>query len=150
MASVIVYAKEGIMMQKDSTRDYITAAFRLYSALGCPSEQKIGNLSLSNSKIKSNKNSIAIRFDLLAVSKTLEYLNRSGKDYICETVREVYFTEPTREFKRNDINARVLNLAAKKFTSERNVWRWLKEARNICASFRGLNTATIEQIIDNN
>ena len=130
-----------MIMQKDSVRDYVTTAFRIYSALGRPDEHTINSM---------HNQTIAIKFDLTAVRKTMEHLRCSGKTDICKAIEAVYFAEPTKEIKRNEIRDRVISFSIKHFTSERNVWRWLKEARNLCAFYRGLNTASINGILDEN
>lgn len=136
-------------MSKDSTRDYITTAFRLYAALGFPSEKEIFKIGYSGNSI-DNRCNIAAAFDLLAVYQTIEHLNRSGKGHICNALKEIYFQAPNREWKKGEINARVVAFAINNYTDERNVWRWLKEARQLCAKYRGLNTASITQLIDDN
>ena len=132
--------KEGMIMQKDSVRDYITTAFRIYSALGQPDENAINSMNKS----------IAVKLDLLAVRKTINSLRCSGKSDICKAIEAVYFASPTKKIKRNEIRNRVIAFSIAHYTSERNVWRWLKEGCNICAVNRGLNTARINDIVDDN
>lgn len=127
-------------MRKDSTRDYIIAAFKLYAALGKPDRVKIEQSQLDN----------AVKQDLIAVHQTMNLLQSSGKDDICNAVEAVYFFNPTKDFKRNEISNRVLAYAHEHFTSDGIVWKWLKEARTICATYRGLNTSDISKIINQN
>lgn len=124
-------------MRKDPTRDYIISAFRLYAALNKPPE----------SKIEKYKYDIAVKQDLTAVCKTLDYLHRSGNDEACKAVEAVYFTDALKSKKQNDISNRVTAFAQNNFISERNVWRSLDLACKLCASFRGLNTKPFKELI---
>ena len=125
-------------MRKDSTRDYITTAFKLYAALDKPDRTKIEQSQFDN----------AVKQDLTAVYQTMDLLYSSGKSDICNAVEAVYFFNPTKDFKRNEISNRVLAYAHEHFTSDSIVWKWLKEARTICAIYRGLNTSDISKIIN--
>lgn len=126
-------------MLKDATRDYIVAAFRLYAALKLPDEKQIDKLS------KDNDNT-AVKLDLLAVLKTIEHLKSKNKEHICNAIQYVYFYKPTQTLKLNEIKNRVTAFATQNYISIRNVWNWLKQARDICAKYRGLNTSTIEEL----
>lgn len=116
---------------RDTTRDYTIAQFKLYAALGYPSkEQVVSDKSMSR----------ALKLDLIAVIDTLNILSRSGKDYICRAVYAVYFIAPGALLRKGEINSRVIKFATSNYTDERTIYRWLKEARLLCADFRGLNT----------
>nr|DAF50981.1 MAG TPA: hypothetical protein [Siphoviridae sp. ctvhu9] len=84
----------------------------------------------------------ALQLDLLAVADTLNALTNSGKDYICQAVSAVYFVAPTKPLHKGEINLRVTKFAVNNHTDERTVFRWLKEARLLCAKLRGLNICT--------
>lgn len=119
---------------RDTTRDYTIAQFRLYAALGYPSRiQVVSDKSMSR----------ALKLDLLAVIDTLNALKSNGKDYICQAVCAVYFVEPTVLMHKSEINLRVTKFAVNNYADERTVYRWLKEARLLCADFRGLNTCSL-------
>lgn len=118
---------------RDTTRDYTIAQFRIYAALGCPSKAQI----ISDKTMRQ-----ALRLDLLAVADTLNALTNSGKDYICQAVSAVYFVAPTKPLHKGEINLRVTKFAVNNYTDERTVFRWLKEARLLCAKLRGLNICT--------
>ena len=118
---------------RDTTRDYTIAQFRLYAALGYPSKAQV---------IADKTMHQALRLDLLAVIDTLNALTSSGKDYICQAVSAVYFVAPTAALHKGEINLRVTKFAISNYTDERTVWRWLKEARLLCAKLRGLNICT--------
>lgn len=124
-------------MRKDPAKNYITSAFRLYSALNKPTE----------SEIEKSTYDFAIKQDLTAVCKTFDYLHRSGNDEACRAVEDVYFFDALKDKKQNDISNRVTAFAQNNFTSERNVWRNLDLACKLCASFRGLNTKSLKEIL---
>ena len=140
-------------MTKDPTRDYTTAAFRLYSSLGCPTydklrddiyERELKRRELLNPEIAIKQAEIAVAehepmlLDILSVQRTLELLLRGEKQHIIAAVKAVYFPEPTRPLRRGDISDRVRRFSLSVPTDERTVYRWLKEARIMCAALRGL------------
>lgn len=118
---------------RDNTRDYTVAQFRLYAVLGYPSKAQV---------IADKAMHRALQLDLLAVIDTLNALTSSGKDYICQAVSAVYFVAPTAPLHKGEINSRVTKFAINNYTDERTVFRWLKEARLLCAKLRGLNICT--------
>lgn len=124
-------------MKKDSTRDYIIAAFRLYAALEQPNENEIKNSIFPES----------VKNDLMSVNLTIANLNNSGKGHIAEAVKKIYFCAPLRELKKGEIESRVTAFAVDNYFSTSSVWNWLKEARCICADYRGLNNKSIKQIL---
>ena len=115
---------------RDTTRDYTIAQFRLYASLGFPSKAQV---------VADKAMHRALQLDLLAVVDTLNALTNSGKDYICQAVSAVYFVAPTKPLHKGEINLRVTKFAVNNYTDERTVFRWLKEARLLCANLRGLN-----------
>lgn len=127
-------------MIKDTTRDYIIAAFNLYAVCNCPTTEEI------HKRLHTQFNSAQL-LDLLAVSKTMEQLRTSDRDYIYRAVEAVYFKQPFKKLQKGEIESRVVDFAIKNYVDERSVWRWLKEARTICAEERGLN---IYPTIENN
>jgi hypothetical protein len=118
---------------RDSTRDYTIAQFRLYALLGYPNKAQV---------VADETMHRALQLDLLAVIDTLNALTNSGKDYICQAVSAVYFVAPTKPLHKGEINLRVTKFAVNNYTDERTVFRWLKEARLLCAKLRGLNICT--------
>lgn len=140
-------------MIKDPTRDYITAAFRLYASLGCPTYEqlradiyadKLKRCELLNPEIAVKQAELAVTeqepmlLDVLAVERTLELLSRGEKQQVAAAVKAVYFPDPTLPLRRGDISARVSNFSLTFPAEERTVYRWLKEARLLCAAVRGL------------
>lgn len=140
-------------MKKDFVRDYATEAFRLYAKMGKPTydaaRRMISDAALKDSEFKNPETAnikaegalekhAPILLDILAVEKTMELLKSGGKGHIARAVEEVYFTDPSRTTRRGDISARVRRHSLDAFVSERNVYSWLKEARLLFASVRGL------------
>lgn len=140
-------------MQKDSTRDYITEAFRFYAAAGKPTYdtavQRVKQTALEkyiqlDPAIAEEQADIAVAkaapklLDILAVNETIKLLENGGKRHIIAAVKAVYFTSPTKPLRRGDISARVNSFSLTFPAEERTVYRWLKEARLLCAAVRGL------------
>ena len=122
---------------RDTTRDYTIAQFRLYALLGYPNKAQV---------VADETMHRALQLDLLAVIDTLNALTNSGKDYICQAVSAVYFVAPTKPLHKGEINLRVTKFAINNYTDERTVFRWLKEARLLCADYRGLNIGTDKDV----
>lgn len=122
---------------RDTTRDYTIAQFRLYASLGFPSKAQV---------VADKTMHRALQLDLLAVADTLDALTSSDKDYIRQAVCAVYFVAPTAPLQKGEINFRVTKFAINNYTDERTVFRWLKEARLLCADYRGLNIGTDKDV----
>lgn len=140
-------------MKKDFTRDYVTEMFRAYAAAGMPtyeSERKrIYNEELTRySQMKAETALIQAEtatekrtsylLDIMAVEKTFELLRRGGKVFIVRAVTEVYCVHPTRPLRRGEITERVRRYSVQCPADTSTVYRWLKEARLLCAAVRGL------------
>ena len=108
-------------MKKDRVRDYATAAFRDY-ALALKS---VGNVSEPQSR------------DIAAVEKMLKYFSEK-KPCVVSVVKAVYFTDAGLPFRKNTVSFRVRKFAMSEHTDERSVYRYLKEARQKFAEYRGL------------
>lgn len=140
-------------MKKDFTRDYVTEIFRVYAAAGMPTYEseweRIYNEELAK-RSQMNAGMAVIQaetaadkrtpylLDILAAEKTIELLERGGKAVIVRAVKEVYCTYPTRPLRRGDITDRVHRFSLLCPADESTVYRWLKEARLLCAAIRGL------------
>lgn len=147
-------------MKKDFTRDYTTEAFRLYAAMGKPTYEAArksiyeAELSKRNSVDPATavqQAEIAVEkkapmlLDILAVEKTIELLERGEKPHIVAAIKEVYFAHPLQPLHKGDISGRVRRFAIVCPTDERTVYRWLKEARLLCAAIRGLRIAGADE-----
>lgn len=140
-------------MKKDFTRDYTTEMFRVYAAAGAPTyerarariyEHELSKRADSEPLIAVRQAEIAVEnqtpflLDILAVDKTIKLLEQGGKQHIIEAVKAVYFTRPTAQLRKGDITYLVHKFALGFPIDERTVYRWLKEARLLCAAVRGL------------
>lgn len=145
-------------MKKEHTRDYITEAFRLYAAMGKPTYERVkadiynaelakrsgDNPSVAVARAETAVNNNApMLLDILAVERTMELLERGKKGHIVEAVKAVYFVRPTMPIRRGAISERVRCFALLYPADTSTVYRWLKEARYLCAAIRGLRTTSI-------
>lgn len=147
-------------MKKDFTRDYVTEAFRLYAAMGMPTYEQARADIYESALLKNNlcdpqaavaKAELAaakkepLLLDLLAVDKTINLLERGEKHYIVSAVKEIYFTSPQQPLRKGDISWRVRKFSLQCPTDERTVYRWLREARLLCAAIRGLRISEADE-----
>ena len=140
-------------MKKDFTRDYVTEIFRAYAAAGMPtyeSERKRiykeeltkydcmdTETAIIQADIATDKR-MPYLLDILAAEKTIELLEHGGKIVIARAVKEVYCAHPTLPLRRGDIPNRVRRYSLLCPADTSTVYRWLKEARLLCAAVRGL------------
>ncbi len=110
-------------MKKEIYRDYITDVFRFYAV----NEGKI-----------SDDMTEAEKEDIRAVNQTLSWFDFNHKQHIKKAIEEIYFVFPAKPLKRGEVTDRVIKHSMQISTDERTVYRWLKEARLVCARFRGL------------
>lgn len=140
-------------MKKDFTRDYVTEIFRAYAAAGMPTyesereriyNEELAKRSQMNAETAVIQAEIATEkrtpylLDIMAAEKTIELLERGGKSVIARAVTEVYCAYPTRPLRRGDITDRVRRYSLLCPADTSTVYRWLKEARLLCAAIRGL------------
>lgn len=141
-------------MKKDYIRDYATEMFRTYAAAGMPTyeaERKriyteaIRKCSTRDAAVAHMQAEAAVEkaapylLDILAVESTMNLLERGNKRHIADAVKVVYFVAPTHPLEHRDIAARVLRYSMQCPAGTRTVYYWLKEARYLCAAFRGLH-----------
>lgn len=111
-------------MKKDRVRDYATAAFRDYALyMKSPFEMQEPQTK-----------------DIEAVKAVIDYFNNKGKRHVVMAIEDIYFVEPNKPLKKNEITERVKYFAVEFPADESSVYRWLKAARNKFAEFRGLST----------
>lgn len=135
---------------KDHLRDYCTEAFRFYSRWG-GRENYVKNLLADLQKEKGPgmcspteaamihkerilREHIAEIADLEAVEKVL----RVCDSFVRQAVEYVYLEKPWEEMEWGDIKRRVHYAEIHIPASERQIYRWLKEARMMFAEERGL------------
>lgn len=140
-------------MKKDPTRDYVTEAFRFYAASGRPTymqaRERVYRSGLlertgdppetANMYAQSmvERHTPAL-LDIFAVNKTLEMLDKGGKRAIIEVIEIVYLEEANKPIRKKDISDRVRYASLSIPADERTIYRWLKEARLLCAAVRGM------------
>lgn len=147
---------------KDYLRDYATAAFRFYAKNGMSAEkfkQKIYFETLDEIKRKETyvKNGIskpteealikaekAVNermseiLDMEAVDKVLAELEARHKIEVLKAIEVVYFKDSDKELELGDIKSRVVMASMSIPASERSVYSWLKQARELFSYQRGL------------
>ena len=149
-------------MHKDLIRDYVTEAFRLYAALQRPTYEAACDMVRSRTKERyayTDPETAAIQaektvndaapflLDILAVERTLDMLEIGGKHHIVKAVEAVYFVKPSSKLTRGELTERVRWYSLTVPTDERTVYRWLKEARLLCASVRNLRITSNSQTL---
>lgn len=146
------------MRNKETYMDTVTAIFSRVASLRYPTaeeyEARIRNdvntrlfrldpkiiVAKADASVNTAKPIIA---DINAVNATFSNLTDRNREYIIEAVKAVYFPYKGKTRIPNEIlKERILAFATKTFCDERTVYRWLKEARALCAYYRGL---TIEE-----
>lgn len=147
---------------KDYLRDYATAAFRFYAKNGMSAEkfkQKIYFETLDEMKkketyvksgiskpteealIKAEKavnERISEILDMEAVDKVLAELEARHKVEVLKAIEIVYFKDSDKELELGDIKNRVVIASIDIPASERSVYSWLKQARELFSYQRGL------------
>ena len=124
-------------MQKEFTRDYVVEAFRLYARLGKPTYEHMKK-RVSEETFTESSEFDPLLLDIKAVENTIGILEHQNKSYVIAAVEAVYFASPNAPLRKNDISYRVHRFSLSYPSSESAVWKWLKEARQICAKERGL------------
>jgi len=116
-------------MKKDWIRDYATEAFRIYALHHEPTYDEIEKIE-----------DAGLAADLMAVCNTITFLTENDKTVIYQSIKNVYFVDPSKPLKKGDISQRVLHLALSMPAAEKSIYRWLNDARDIFANMRGLRT----------
>lgn len=159
------------MIKSCNIRDYATAAFRFYAALGkIGSEEikeRIKNIIYEQSKREfckrgssgGHSDSVAYAVekaereiedfkadieDIIAVEKTLKQLDIHTK----RIIEIVYFADSDKPLRKNDISDRVHKAVFAIPMSERQIYYRLKRARLIFARERGLRIEEIPAKMD--
>ncbi len=76
--------------------------------------------------------------DIRACETVFRKLNNSGRELVCSAVRAVYMVDPWRKVTRGEYSARALRFALDVPLSERQVYYYLEQARDLFAIERGL------------
>ncbi|WP_017416780.1 hypothetical protein [Clostridium tunisiense] len=152
---------------KDYLRDYATAAFRFYAKNGMSAEkfkQKIYFETLDEIKrketyaksgvskpteealIKAEKavnERISEILDMEAVDKVLAELEARHKIEVLKAIKIVYFKDSDKELQLGDIKDRVIKASVEIGASDRNIYRWLKQSRELFSYQRGLRISSL-------
>lgn len=147
-------------MKKELYRDYATDAYIFWAQKGYISGEDYIAEVKRKATVRSKDadpeeaykyintcvtNHTASQKDLDACCKAFEFLRASDKEYICEAVKNVYGICANIALKRGEITGRVRAYACAANTDERNVYRWLAQARKIFATMRGLRVGEEER-----
>ena len=141
-------------MKKDNCRSYTIEALRLYAAMGRPTfmqarakvflDAACGAGSDAQAALLAGQRAVREKtpmlLDIFAVEKMLDILRLSQREYIIKAVEEVYFVAPKAPLKRGTLTARVRRASFTLFCDERTVYFWLRDARQLFASLRGLRS----------
>lgn len=147
-------------MKKEATQDYSIEMFRRYAASGRRSYEqereriyksaleKYASYGCEIATVRAEEElekQSPYLTDIAAVEATFELLRKGGKDMIIKAVEEIYCSSSARPLGRKDISQKVRHFAMNYPTDISYVYRWLKYARLLCASFRGLNISPKER-----
>ncbi|MCB2359433.1 hypothetical protein [Clostridium estertheticum] len=144
---------------KDYLRDYTTAAFRFYAQNDKSAEKykkKVYIQALEDGMIREGNKSgiskptetaiiaaegavslkIAEINDMEAVEKVIAELDVKRRRDIIQAIEYVYFSNPQKDIE--DIKAKVHIAEIYIPASERSIYRWLRQARDLFAVERGL------------
>jgi magnesium-transporting ATPase (P-type) len=149
-------------LKKDYLRDYATAAFRFYAQNG-KSAEKYKNKIYNEALEEMNKREVGVKDgiskpteaalmaaakavdekiaeikDMEAVERVIAEFKSSWKSYMTHVIEIVYFKDADKEMSIGDIQNRVVSASLEIGASERSVYYWLKEARELFAYHRGL------------
>lgn len=120
-------------MKKDWTRDYVTEMFRLYAKMGAAEYDRLRALPVGD-----DERDTPYAQDIIAAGKTLEMLHHNDKTLVERAVRAVYCVCPLRPIRRGEISERINRFAIDNAVDHATIYRWLRAARDIAASERGL------------
>ena len=141
---------------KDHLRDYATAAYRFYAKVGGREEylkKLIAELEKpkKGSGICSPTEAAVINIEKILESRESEFsdIEAVGKalqlfefchngNYIRQSIEYVYFKDCWKDLEKGDIQERVHYAEIHIPASERQIYYWLKKARDTFAEERGL------------
>ena len=145
-------------MGKDHLRDYCTESFRFYAKVGGVKgyieklvEDYGKKLSSGSKDTSPTEGALIIKerilrehaaefADLEAVEKVMYLLEMTphNRGKVKQCVEIVYFTDSWRELIKGDIQERVHKAELRLPASKRQIYIWLKQARELFAVERGL------------
>lgn len=140
-------------LKKDNVRDYATEAFRYWASVGCPTyDEAVARIKKrALEKAKGQSAEIKAAFvsacidqrqgalaDIKACDECFCYLRAHGKECVCSAVREIYMAFSRKRLARGELSGRVVRFAMDNFYGERTVYKFLDEACERFAGYRGL------------
>ncbi|MCB2297781.1 hypothetical protein [Clostridium tagluense] len=144
---------------KDYLRDYVTAAFRFYAKNDKSAEKykkkiyiqaleegmireggKSGVSKPTESAVIAAERAVSLKIaeirDMEAVEKVIAELDVKRRRDIIKAIEYVYFSNPEKDIE--DIKAKVHHAEIFIPASERSIYRWLRQSRDLFAVERGL------------
>ena len=106
----------------------------------CLAMQQYAHLDAARVRIKmeqAEERAAPYLLDVLAAESTMRSLETGGRGNIAAAVKAVYGA--ARPLANKDISGRVRRYAREAHADERTIYRWLREARSLCAAYRGLS-----------
>ncbi len=142
-------------MSKDNIRDYATAAFRFYAKVGSKKDylnrlqqdaqhgQGNGISKPTEAALVSKETILQTRAaefaDIEATERTMYQLGLMTNGLaICKVIEDVYFKDCWKDLEKGDIQDRVHHCEIHIPASERQIYYWLRKAREMFAIERGL------------
>ncbi len=119
---------------RDRIMNYATGAFREYASLQMPNYSELLESFAKKGKVEDDA---ALLLDVFAVEKTMEYFDEVNP-IVSDAIREIYFALPSTPFTDRVAAGRVRFFSASRNVSERSIYRWLRQAREVFAKNRGL------------
>ena len=141
---------------KDHLRDYCTDAFRFYARWGgrqnyidnlladLKREKGTGVCSPTESELMHKERVMKEKHAEIADLDAVEFVLRVADRDVRRAVELVYLDRPHDELEWGDIKERVHYAEIHIPASERQVYRWLKEARMMFAEERGLRSKSCQ------
>ncbi len=140
-------------LKKDNVRDYATEAFRYWASVGCPTyDEAVARIKKrALEKAKGQSAEIKAAFvsacidqrqgalaDIKACDECFCYLRAHGKECVCSAVREIYMAFPRKRLARGELSGRAVRFGMENYYSAAQVYRFLEEACDRFAVYRGL------------
>lgn len=145
-------------LRKDDIRDYAISAFVFWARHGCPTYEeaveRIRKRAISRARGSDPAKASAYAdaevekasaglCDIMACAQVFETLEKTGRELVCEAVKAVYMADPWKKPGRGEYSARALRFAMEVPLSERQVYYYLEQARDLFAVVRGLRVDDI-------
>lgn len=150
-----------IILKKDYLRDYVTDAFRFWAVSGFPTYDAAKKAAYEKAltEYTGDDPEKAVLYaeefidtqspellDIFAASETIRLLKEYNRSDVAEAVMSVYCVSHGEEkLNRGEISRRVTAFSLSYHAGEATVYRWLRYARALFASLRGLRLTESER-----